>query len=471
MAATIKIKNSSTASAVPTSSDLVQGELAVNVTDKRVFTENASGTVVELGTNPSTLTVAADATINGIKVGKGASSVSTNTAVGLQALNANTTGTANGSFGYAAMQLNTTGGANNAFGYLSLQQNTTGSNNTAIGNEALRYNTTASNNTAVGYRAAYSSTTATNVVAIGDNAFYTNTTGGQTVAIGTNALLSNTTGSYNVAVGQQALNSNTTASQNTAVGYQAGYTNTTGTNLVALGWKAGYTNNGNYNTFIGHEAGYSNTSGANNVFVGWEAGYYTTGSKNTFIGGGASNASGGSGVLVTTGSANTIIGNYNGNQGGLDIRSASNNIVISDGDGTPYLFWKSASLTWFFGQLASGAGTNALKWNTSTGAITYDTSSSRYKDNIRNSIYGLNHVMQMRSAQFEYKDTGRSDVGLIAEELQPIIPELVGVNKEGQADSVSYDRIVSVLVKAIQELKESLDSVKAEFDEYKEAHP
>lgn len=46
-------KNSSTAGAAPTSSDLVQGELAVNVTDKRLYTENASGTVVELGTNPS----------------------------------------------------------------------------------------------------------------------------------------------------------------------------------------------------------------------------------------------------------------------------------------------------------------------------------------------------------------------------------------------------------------------------------
>jgi len=57
MSAVIKIKNSSTADAVPTSSDLVQGELAVNVTDKRIFTENASGTVVELGTNPSILTL------------------------------------------------------------------------------------------------------------------------------------------------------------------------------------------------------------------------------------------------------------------------------------------------------------------------------------------------------------------------------------------------------------------------------
>ena len=53
--ATIITKNSSTASSVPLNTQLVQGELAVNVTDKRLFTENASGTVVELGTNPSTL--------------------------------------------------------------------------------------------------------------------------------------------------------------------------------------------------------------------------------------------------------------------------------------------------------------------------------------------------------------------------------------------------------------------------------
>jgi len=54
--ATIITKNSSTASDVPSSSDLVQGELAVNVADKRLFTENASAAVVELGTNPSSLT-------------------------------------------------------------------------------------------------------------------------------------------------------------------------------------------------------------------------------------------------------------------------------------------------------------------------------------------------------------------------------------------------------------------------------
>lgn len=53
MATKIVTKNSSTASAVPTASDLVQGELAVNVADKRLFTEDNGGSIVELGTNPA----------------------------------------------------------------------------------------------------------------------------------------------------------------------------------------------------------------------------------------------------------------------------------------------------------------------------------------------------------------------------------------------------------------------------------
>ena len=66
----IVTKNSSTASAVPTTSDLVQGELAVNVTDKRLFTENASTQIVELGTNPSTITTTT-ATVSGTLTANG----------------------------------------------------------------------------------------------------------------------------------------------------------------------------------------------------------------------------------------------------------------------------------------------------------------------------------------------------------------------------------------------------------------
>jgi len=111
--------------------------------------------------------------------------------------------------------------------------------------------------------------------------------------------------------------------------------------------------------------------------------------------------------------------------------------------------------------ISSGAGTNALKFNTTGGFVTYDTSSARYKDDIRPSAYGLQSVKSLQSRMFEYKDSGRTDIGLIAEEVFPIIPELVTLDKDGKPDAVSYDRFVSVLVKAIQELSTKLEAAEA----------
>jgi hypothetical protein len=64
MASTIKLKNGSGA---PTTGDLVQGEPALDLTNKRLYTENASGVVIEVGTNPTSITtgnITANGTIN-----------------------------------------------------------------------------------------------------------------------------------------------------------------------------------------------------------------------------------------------------------------------------------------------------------------------------------------------------------------------------------------------------------------------
>ena len=53
MASTIKLKNGSGA---PTAGDLVQGEPALDLTNKRLYTEDSGGTVLEIGTNPTSLT-------------------------------------------------------------------------------------------------------------------------------------------------------------------------------------------------------------------------------------------------------------------------------------------------------------------------------------------------------------------------------------------------------------------------------
>jgi hypothetical protein len=275
-----------------------------------------------------------------------------NTAFGSDALYENTTANSNTAVGFRSLRCNTEGSNNTAVGCCALTANTTGGSNTASGVSALAANTTASNNTAMGFTALCSNITGGSNTASGVGALRGNTEGASNTATGVNALIFNTTGSNNTAVGESALRENTTAGNNTAVGFQAGYNNTTGS-VVAVGYQALYanttgTNNiaigyqasdsiteGGDNVVIGNSAGASATTANGNVFIGSNAGAFTTGGENTFIGSGVTGVDGGAGFYVTTGSKNTIIGKYDGNQGGLDIRTASNYIVLSDGDGNP----------------------------------------------------------------------------------------------------------------------------------------
>ena len=208
----------------------------------------------------------------------------------------NLTATSNIGLGTGAVDAITTGDYNVGLGDSALTNNTTGYSNTASGTWALNSNTTGTYNTASGYAALYSNTTG-----------YSNTASGYV------ALYLNTTGTYNTASGHKALYLNTTGYSNTASGYLALYSNTTGTQNVA----------------VGAYAGDAQTSATGNTFIGYDAGSaVTVGGDNTFLGAA-------SGYLMTTGTSNTILGRYNGNQGGLDIRTASNYIVLSDGDGNP----------------------------------------------------------------------------------------------------------------------------------------
>jgi hypothetical protein len=306
-----------------------------------------------------------------------------------------------------------------------LPLNTTGDFNTAVGRASLFVNTTGANNTAVG-----------------GNALVANTTGGSNTGIGVQALSGNTTGGSNTSLGYQSLLSNTTASNNTAVGYQAGYTNTTGA----------------YNTFIGYQAGYTSNATTNglNVAVGVTAGYsLTTGTNNTFVG--AQGNVAGCGYYVTTGSKNTILGGYNGNQGGLDIRTASNHIVLSDGDGNPRLILDGPN-----GNLrvpAVYALTTASASNmfvASDGYIYRSTSALKYKQDVRN----LEDIDISALRPVRYKSKGEKDdqtkdhFGLIADEAADAgFEELVTRGADGEVEGFQYERLTVVLLKELQTLR------------------
>ena len=227
---------------------------------------------------------------------------SSNTAVGVSSMAANTTGNGNAAFGASSLSANLTGGGNTAIGQNALLNNTV-NYNTAIGYNALQANTSGTYNVATGPGTLYSNTTGVDNIASGYNALYGNTTASYNIAIGYYAMFQNTTGGQNVAVGQQALANNTTAAGNTATGYQTLYTNTTGSGNAAFGAYSLYGNTtGTNNVAFGNSALQLNTTGANNAAFGPLALYNnTTATYNTAVGSSALQA-------TTTGSSNTAVG-------------------------------------------------------------------------------------------------------------------------------------------------------------------
>jgi hypothetical protein len=161
-----------------------------------------------------------------------------NTAVGDNAMEANTNGVANSAFGNFALYANTTGVNNTAVGWNSLGTNVSGDNNTALGNGSLDANSSGYNHTAIGLNALGNNIIGSNSIALGYRAGVFDTSSVENVYLGASAGAGGPTNSYKH--------------------------NKTG-NLMA-GYRAGENNMGDYNVFLGHEAG-QNQTGDHRLFI------------------------------------------------------------------------------------------------------------------------------------------------------------------------------------------------------------
>ena len=123
-------------------------------------------------------------------------------------------------------------------------------------------------------------------------------------------------------------------------------------------------------------------------------------------------------------------------------------------------------------QLTNGAGyttyTSNQATNTSSSvtfssvtAATFNTTSDiRLKDNIRTFESAMDVVSQLRGVRFAWKETGVETVGLIAQEVEKVLPELIGTNADTGLKSVSYANMVAVLIEAVKELKAEIEELK-----------
>jgi hypothetical protein len=372
------------------------------------------------------------------------------------------------------------GGANSAHGYQSLFNTTISTGNSSFGYQSGYGITSGSYNITLGYQSGYGLTGSYNT-ALGYQS-------GNVI-----------TGSTNTVLGYQSGNLITSGNRNVIIGSYSGAAapiNATGSNFIVLSDGAGNVrqfidSNGNV-TIPASTAATSNTTGALVVTggVGVGGNLYVAGSIVTAgVSGNISNVNVLSAVTILTtsnvgvGTATLSTGSnlavYGGN---IQIGSTNSGLKFPDGTfmstapsgGATLSDQTTTNANTFYPVLAinqtSGSLTTA---NTSSTKLYYNPSTGTFNANIFNSLSDVNKktaiktiddsntiLDQIRGVRFNWRDNGQPSAGLIAQDVEAVMPELVNAAEDG-TKSLNYNGIIGVLVETIKELRSEVKTLSA----------
>jgi BMFP domain-containing protein YqiC len=201
------------------------------------------------------------------------------------------------------------------------------------------------------------------------------------------------------------MKSNTLGTQNTATG------------TVALGSNV----SGNDNTAVGDAALFSNVTGSNNIAMGISGGYLITGDNNIAIGNNGTSADSGV-VRIGTSGAHTSF-----------FTAGVRGVTTLNNDAIPVLIDSA-------GQLGTAS------------------SSRRVKTDVHDMNGYTRDLLKLRPVTFHYKQhsADRLEVGLIAEEVAEIYPDLVVRGAGGEVETVQYQKLTPMLLNELQKQQEQL---------------
>ena len=190
--------------------------------------------------------------------------------------------------------------------------------------------------------------------------------------------------------------------------------------------------------------------------------------SNAITGISSSNLSGSAGILNTQLANSTISGVSLGSTlGSLSFGTYLNSSGSYDGSSAVSVSVAATSINTansLVSRDSSGdftAGTISVTNLTATQTVTAldfnSTSDIRFKENIKTIENSLDLVSSLRGVSFDWKETGKGSYGVIAQELEEILPDLV---KDGDTKSVNYNGLIGVLIESIKELKQEIEDLK-----------
>ena len=220
-----------------------------------------------------------------------------------------------------------------------------------------------------------------------------------------------------------------------AVSLQSGYS--IPTTAAQANWTAAY-GWGNHAT-----AGYLSTGGG------------TISGGNLYMSGNYLEFSGTSGFpLFNSGAGNQVVlRSFGGaNQVDMAIGSSNDTVWMSVPEYLDGYFFR-----WYGGEteIMSLTGTGNLTVKTVT-----ETSSLRYKENVVDLEPVSEKVDALRPVTYNRIGQEETEIGLIAEEVAEIFPEVVSYDDQNRPDGINYTRLSAILIKAVQELSAEIKKLK-----------
>jgi hypothetical protein len=140
----------------------------------------------------------------------------------------------------------------------------------------------------------------------------------------------------------------------------------------------------------------------------------------------------------------------------------------------------STNATWYVGILSTTAGiaqtahvsTTKLTFNPSTGNLVAGgtvtaNSDEKLKTDIRTIENALDKVLSLRGVEFTRIDTGDNQIGVIAQEVEEIIPEVVYPKSapDYETKSVAYANLVGLLIEAVKEQNQRIVELERKLEE------
>lgn len=89
-----------------------------------------------------------------------------------------------------------------------------------------------------------------------------------------------------------------------------------------------------------------------------------------------------------------------------------------------------------------------------------ETSSIRFKENVKPIEQAYETISKLQGVTYNWKETGKEDIGFIAEEVDKILPQLVDKNEDGIVNGMNYSKLTALLVEVVKNQQKQIDELK-----------